>query len=182
MRLRGLLIVVTLACAAGLTVSARGGSPPNTPVQVDRAGLPDGPGRDLVTARCLTCHADSLILEQRLAAPAWGREVDKMIGWGATLDAAQRGQVIAYLAEQFGPGTTASASDADEASALVSRCLGCHDTRLIEAQRLSSAGWRREIEKMAGWGANLSEPPRALTVRPAAQARVTTIRSPRSRT
>ncbi len=160
MRFRRVLFVVTLTCAALNTVSARGGSRQNTPPAADQRALSAPAGRDLVTSRCLTCHADSLIREQRLAAPAWGREVDKMIGWGAALDAAQRGQVIAYLAAQFGPGTTATASDADEASALVTRCLGCHDMRLIETQRLSAAGWRREIDKMAGWGAMLSEPER----------------------
>ena len=157
--MRRVLFAVTLACAAGITVGAREGSP-QIPPAVDQRGLPEGPGRDLVTSRCLTCHADTLIREQRLGVPAWGREVDKMIGWGAVLDPAQRGQVVAYLAEHFGPATNASPSEADEGSALVSRCLGCHDMRLIEAQRLSVAGWRREIDKMAGWGANLSEPER----------------------
>jgi cytochrome c5 len=154
------LFVVTLASAAGIAVSARQIAPRNTLVAADPRGLPDGPGRDLVTSRCLTCHADTLIREQRLGAPAWGREVDKMIAWGAVLEPAQRAQVVTYLAEHFESATSASASDADEASGLVSRCLGCHDTRLIEEQRLSVAGWRREIDKMAGWGANLSEPER----------------------
>lgn len=33
------------------------------------------------------------------------------------------------------------------------RCVACHETDLIEQQRLSTAGWGREIDKMARWGA-----------------------------
>ena len=32
-------------------------------------------------------------------------------------------------------------------------CVQCHSLRLIESQRLSTAAWGREIDKMAGWGA-----------------------------
>ena len=37
------------------------------------------------------------------------------------------------------------------------RCLGCHDGRLIQQQRLSVDGWRREIDKMRGWGAPVTD-------------------------
>ena len=39
---------------------------------------------------------------------------------------------------------------------LKSRCTVCHDTDLIDAQRLDAEGWKRELAKMQGWGANLS--------------------------
>jgi hypothetical protein len=31
-------------------------------------------------------------------------------------------------------------------------CLPCHSLRLIHSQRLSKAGWNKELDKMAGWG------------------------------
>jgi hypothetical protein len=34
-----------------------------------------------------------------------------------------------------------------------SRCLLCHDTALISQQRLTEAGWRREVDRMIAWGA-----------------------------
>lgn len=34
-------------------------------------------------------------------------------------------------------------------------CLVCHDSRLIVEQRLSQAGWKREVDKMIGWGAEV---------------------------
>lgn len=32
-------------------------------------------------------------------------------------------------------------------------CLSCHETDLIVSQRLSRAGWVREVDKMVRWGA-----------------------------
>lgn len=39
------------------------------------------------------------------------------------------------------------------ASIVQARCVACHDLRLIEQQRLDVDGWRREVDKMIGWGA-----------------------------
>jgi hypothetical protein len=47
--------------------------------------------------------------------------------------------------------------DADRAADLLqTRCTACHSTDLIDAQRLDAEGWRRELAKMQGWGAQLS--------------------------
>src|SRR5260370_6768711 len=37
------------------------------------------------TRACIQCHGLRLIHSQRLSAAAWGKEIDKMIGWGAEL-------------------------------------------------------------------------------------------------
>jgi hypothetical protein len=36
-------------------------------------------------------------------------------------------------------------------------CVQCHSLRIIESQRLSPAAWGKEIDKMAGWGAVISD-------------------------
>jgi len=36
-------------------------------------------------------------------------------------------------------------------------CLPCHSLRLIHSQRLTRAGWTRELDKMAGWGTKYNE-------------------------
>jgi hypothetical protein len=36
-------------------------------------------------------------------------------------------------------------------------CLPCHSLRLIHSQRLSRAGWNRELDKMAGWGTKYTD-------------------------
>jgi cytochrome c5 len=57
-------------------------------------------GAALLQARCQTCHDRTLIEQQRLDAAGWARELDKMIGWGAVLDDAEKAAVIDYLARR----------------------------------------------------------------------------------
>jgi hypothetical protein len=42
-------------------------------------------------------------------------------------------------------------------AALERACGGCHDGDVIGQQRLSRAQWERELNKMLGWGAKVSE-------------------------
>ena len=148
--MRSLLIVA--AVIAGATTSAQ--------------ELPKGDGRDLVAARCLTCHESDLIAQQRLSPAAWGREVDKMIRWGAAVEGSDRDAIVAYLAGRFSP---AGATDADAATAPADAtykraCLVCHEADLIEAQRLATPGWTREVDKMIRWGAIVSDPEKQLLI------------------
>jgi cytochrome c-type biogenesis protein CcmH/NrfF len=32
-------------------------------------------------------------------------------------------------------------------------CIQCHSLRLVDTQTLSPAAWRKEVDKMIGWGA-----------------------------
>ena len=68
------------------------------------AALPDGPGRALVTERCLVCHGAALISQQRKDAAAWGRTVTQMRTWGTPLQDDDQAALVAYLAGHFGPG------------------------------------------------------------------------------
>jgi cytochrome c5 len=106
-------------------------------------------GDALLRARCLICHDDALIAQQRLSREGWDREIDKMIGWGAVVAPEEKPRLLDALA-----GTRAGRPDA--AQVLKTRCSSCHDDRLIRQQRLSRDGWRRELEKMIGWGAVLT--------------------------
>ena len=69
------------------------------------AGLPDGPGKALVTERCLLCHGAGLLAQQRKDAAAWGRTVTQMRTWGTPIQDEDQAALIAYLAEHFGPGS-----------------------------------------------------------------------------
>ena len=36
-------------------------------------------------------------------------------------------------------------------------CVPCHSLRLIHSQRLSRAGWTKELDKMGGWGTKYTD-------------------------
>ena len=61
-------------------------------------GLTDSGGARIVTAQCLTCHDRRLIDQQRLTAEGWTRVIDKMVGWGATVSAAERAELVEHFA------------------------------------------------------------------------------------
>ena len=54
----------------------------------------------------------------------------------------------------------ALAADVDVAAAKKEEqreCIACHGLRLIHSQRLSRAAWQKELDKMAGWGAEMKD-------------------------
>ncbi len=65
--------------------------------------LPDGPMKEAATTACTECHDSSIILQQRLSKAAWTKTVDKMIKWGATVDAKDHDSLIDYLSTNLGP-------------------------------------------------------------------------------
>ena len=123
--------------------------------------LPAGPGAEVLKARCLACHGADLIVSQRLSLAGWMREVDKMVRWGATMETVDRDILQPYLAANFGPRPApshASATAASNGEATYKRaCLSCHGADLAAEQRLSRAGWVREVEKMIRWGATVAD-------------------------
>jgi hypothetical protein len=66
------------------------------------ATLPAGPMAQKATTPCTECHEARIILQQRLSKAAWTKEVDKMIKWGAVVDASDRDPLIDYLSSNFG--------------------------------------------------------------------------------
>ena len=60
--------------------------------------LPPGPGKDVLLRACTTCHAATLITQQRKPPAEWAKTVDKMVGWGAPLRAEEKQGLVDYLA------------------------------------------------------------------------------------
>jgi hypothetical protein len=54
-------------------------------------------------ADCAVCHDTHIIVQQRLSKAAWGKEVDKMIKWGAIVDASDRDGLVDYFSTNFPP-------------------------------------------------------------------------------
>ena len=115
--------------------------------------LAEREGVKLVREKCLTCHEADLIVQQKLSRAGWTREVDKMIRWGTVVTDSEREAIITYLA-----GGETSRIDATAGRKVFDdKCLTCHEADLTQQQRLSRAGWTREVDKMIRWGAVLSD-------------------------
>lgn len=82
-----------------------GGSAPAAPQLVLSASpvpLPPGAGQAIALGKCTICHNQEMITQQRLQPGQWGKEVDKMIGWGAPVTPAEKPTLVGYLARHFG--------------------------------------------------------------------------------
>jgi len=93
--------------------------------------LPEGKGVEIVRAKCLGCHQSD-------------NEND-------------RENLIAYLTTNFAGAVDATSSPSASGSDVFQRrCVGCHGVDIVAQQRLASAAWDREIDKMTRWGANVT--------------------------
>src|ERR1700751_4700576 len=63
--------------------------------------LPAGAMKQKATTACLECHEARIIVQQRLSKAVWTKEVDKMVKWGAVVDANDRDALIDYLSTNF---------------------------------------------------------------------------------
>jgi hypothetical protein len=69
-----------------------------------RAQLPAGAMQQKATTACTECHSAAIIVQQRLSKAAWAKEVDKMVKWGALVNATERDELVEYLSGSFPPG------------------------------------------------------------------------------
>lgn len=65
--------------------------------------LPAAPVEPKVRTACTECHDAQVLLQQRLSRGTWTKEVDKMVRWGAVVDAKDRDAIIDYLSTNFPP-------------------------------------------------------------------------------
>jgi hypothetical protein len=57
-------------------------------------------------AGCTPCHSLRLVHSQRLSKATWGKELDKMAGWGSKIQ--DRDALLEYLAANYGDDKPAS--------------------------------------------------------------------------
>lgn len=93
-----MLLVVALTTAGMFQLNALGQSPAKT-----TESLPPGPMQAKATTACTECHEARIIVQQRLSKAAWTKEVDKMMKWGAVVDAGDHDALIDYLSTNFNP-------------------------------------------------------------------------------
>jgi hypothetical protein len=83
-----------LAVVSVCAVVAVAQSSPNEP-------LPAGPAKEKAETACSACHEARIIVQQRLSKAAWTKELDKMVKWGAEVDAKDRDALIDYFTANF---------------------------------------------------------------------------------
>jgi len=71
--------------------------PPSKPV-----ALPDGPGKDLVAARCAQCHDLERVVAVKRGKQAWPAIIANMVERGAPATAEDAKTISDYLAANFG--------------------------------------------------------------------------------
>ncbi len=92
--MRALLLLTSLALAAGIVVAAE-----------QRVVLKEGPGRDKVEANCTQCHSLDYILGNSpfMTRQVWDAEVTKMIkAFGAPISDADAKEIAEYLTKNYG--------------------------------------------------------------------------------
>jgi mono/diheme cytochrome c family protein len=60
-------------------------------------------GALLVQTRCVICHSEDLVAQQRLSRAQWDATVSKMVRWGAPLSASEQRVLAEYLASRYPP-------------------------------------------------------------------------------
>jgi len=82
---------------------------PQARVQVGAAVAVPAPAQSEIPAfpakirqACTACHETDIIAGQRLTRAQWDREVTKMTGWGATVNPADRNELLDFLVQYFG--------------------------------------------------------------------------------
>jgi hypothetical protein len=97
---RAFIVVMTAIMAFLITLPTLSQNTINMKLTED---LPAGAMQAKATTSCLECHEARIILQQRLSKAAWTKEVDKMIKWGAVVDAKDYDALIDYLSTNFSP-------------------------------------------------------------------------------
>ena len=73
-------------------------------------GPVEAPGKAELVGACTGCHGTDQIIAQHRAPEEWADVVTRMEGFGASVSAAQKTQILAYLDTNYGKGDAAPAA------------------------------------------------------------------------
>jgi len=66
------------------------------------AGFPDGPGKDVLVAKCFQCHAPTMWQDHRQDRRGWESVLYRMVGRGALWTEEEINTMADYLAKTYG--------------------------------------------------------------------------------
>ena len=163
MRKTILMISATFACivlGTGAPAQERGGA---------GANLPAGPGRELLTTACITCHNLNTVVEYRAGKPGWQDVVENMVLQGAEVLPEEAPVLIDYLANNLGPNSGSTSSKVTlppgPGKELVEgRCSVCHAVEQAVSIRRTPDEWEKVMNQMVEAGLELTTEERRTVV------------------
>ena len=85
----------------GVTVAMLGAA------SAQRADLPAGPDRDVVSRACQACHDLSMVVAATgLSREGWNATIDEMVGYGMRVTPEDRAKILDYLSDYLGSLST----------------------------------------------------------------------------
>jgi cytochrome c5 len=74
------------------------------PAGASAVELPAGPNKDVVARACSSCHDLDMVYEATgQTREGWNGTIEEMTGYGLKVSAAERAQILEYLASFLGP-------------------------------------------------------------------------------
>jgi mono/diheme cytochrome c family protein len=95
-RVCAVLAMTLLAALAGLPALAQRGA------KASADAFPDGPGKDLLLAKCFQCHGPTMWMMQRQDRRAWESTLYRMVGRGALWTEDEIRAMADYLGANYG--------------------------------------------------------------------------------
>ena len=169
------LVILVLFVAVQQVEVGQGSPGPGAVVQFDPALVDQG--REAFGQACVQCHGLNRTTIQRKSAQGWRGTVYSMISRGSPLMPDEIEPIIAYLAATYGPDAAppgGSGESSSESSALpdepgreilVRSCVQCHAMEMILGAKKSEAEWKQTVDRMVGYGANVSSEEQSLVVK-----------------
>jgi mono/diheme cytochrome c family protein len=128
MRTRTVVALAVAGVFAGVLTAAAQQAAPDPAVAIKA-------GKEAFEKSCKACHSLDKPLAAVKTAAEWETTVARMVKNGAAVDAAQQGQIVAYLAAKGTFGT---------------KCSACHGTDRPLGKNKSAADWLATVQRMAG--------------------------------
>jgi cytochrome c5 len=135
------------------------GAPP-APAAAGQDDAAEAAGKALVNGVCSSCHGADLITAKQSNRKEWQDVIDRMKGYGASLDDKQNTTLVDYLEKHYGPKQQASATAAtpDPGKGIKENsCSGCHDLDLISGRTGNAMEWQEVVDRMNGRGAGVAD-------------------------
>ena len=161
------IAAAALAMGESQRGGGRGGAAPAAPPAAAQAapaapgGLPDGEGKDFVTANCGGCHGLDQVQGAKHSLPDWTETLKRMVTYGATVTDAQLPSIASYLAKNFSDGSAPKTDDKERLAQgqkiLETACTTCHDLGPVQRRNDDKAAWEGIVYGMVGNGADVKD-------------------------